>query len=150
MGLDLVDIAFCVEKAFGVSLSEDDLDALVSDRDILVGDLYDLILEKLHLRDVARHDFGLNHALWTEMQGVLCRVTQVPPDWIELKTRLATLFPRKTRCKTWEALRKACPFRNLSAAADMLPQILPRTKPILQGFEQVLAGISHITLYILA
>jgi len=111
MGLDFVDIVFRVEKAFDVSLSEDDFDALVSDRDILVGDLYDFILKKLHLHDVGRYDFGLNHALWMEMQSVLHRVAQAPPGGVELKTPLATLFPRKIRRKAWEALRAACPFR---------------------------------------
>jgi len=111
VGLDLLDITFRIEKELGVELSREDLDALVRDRDILVGDLYELVLRKLHLRDFARHDFRLNYALWTELQGVLHSVTEVPLDQIELKTPLEKLFPRRSRRATWEALRQASPYR---------------------------------------
>jgi len=111
MGLDFVEITMDIEESFGISLSEDDLSDLLSDRDIAVGDLYDLLLKKLHLRDVARHDFGLNYALWTEMQDVLHRVAVVPWAQVELKTPLADLFPREFRRPRWEALRQTCPYR---------------------------------------
>jgi acyl carrier protein len=111
VGLDLLDITFRIEKEFGVGLSRDDLDAVARDRDILVGDLYELVLKKLQLRDFARYDIRLNYALWTELQGVIHSVTEVPLDQIELKTPLEKLFPRKVRRATWEALREACPYQ---------------------------------------
>lgn len=49
MGLDILDIQFRVEKAFGVELTHDDLFEVMRDRDILVGDLYSLLLKKLLL-----------------------------------------------------------------------------------------------------
>ncbi len=111
MGLDLLDITFRIEHKFDVDLSREDLAALVRDRDIIVGDLYDLVLKKLHLRDVARYDVRLSYALWTELRDVIHSVTKVPLDRIELKTPLEALFPRKTRRATWEALREASPYR---------------------------------------
>jgi hypothetical protein len=111
MGLELVEIVMQIEETFDVSLSEDELNELAHDRDIVVGDLYDHILGKLHLRDVARYDFGLNYALWRELQEVLHRVAAVPRDEVELKTPLATLFPREFRRARWDALRKTCPYR---------------------------------------
>ena len=111
MGLDLLDITFRIEKTLGVSLSEDDFRELVRDRDVMVGDLYDLVLKKLHLRDVARYDLRLNYALWAELQGVIHTVTKVPLERVELQTPLESLFPQKTRRAAWETFRDACPYR---------------------------------------
>lgn len=111
MGLDLLDVTFRIEKQFEVDLSQDDLEAIVRDKDIRVGDLYELILRKLHLRDFARNDIRLNYALWTEVRDVIHGVAEAPVEQIELKTPLETLFPRKTRRATWEALREAMPYR---------------------------------------
>lgn len=111
MGLDLLDITFRIEEEFEIDLSSDDLDGIVRDRDITVGDLYELVLRKLHLRDFARYDVRLNYALWTELRGIIHSVTEVPLDQIELKTPLEELFPRKSRRATWKALRQASPYR---------------------------------------
>jgi acyl carrier protein len=111
MGLDVMDIAYRVEKTFKVELSLDDFDGLVRDRDIVVGDLYDLVLTRMHLRDVARHDIRLNYDLWRQMQRVLHSVTYVPLHEIELKTPLEALFPRETRREAWDALGEVCPYR---------------------------------------
>jgi hypothetical protein len=110
MGLDLLDIQFRIEKEFDIAMSSEDFMSLVRDRDITVGDLYSLLLTKLHLRDVARNDFGLNYRLWEEMQGVVQSVTAVPREQIELKTPLEALFPSEGRRATWDALRSACPY----------------------------------------
>lgn len=111
MGLDLLDISYRIEETFDVSLSGDDLTELAREGDIAVGDLYELVLRKMHLRDVARYDVGLNYALWRELQAVIHCVAEVPPDRIELKTPLEDLFPRETRRTKWEDLRNACPYR---------------------------------------
>ena len=111
MGLDLVEITLRIEDGFGVELSQDDVAGIVRDRDIVVGDLYKLILQKVHSRDVARYDVRLNYALWRELQGVIHTAAKVPLDQVELKTPLEALFPRETRRARWEALRKAAPYR---------------------------------------
>lgn len=111
MGLDILDIQFRIEKTFDIKLSGGDFTGLVRDRDITVGDLYKVVLRKIHLRDVARHDIRLNYRLWREVQGVLESVTKTPRERIELKTPLETLFPRETRREAWDALRSACPHR---------------------------------------
>ncbi len=111
MGLDLLDITFRIEKEFEIDLSPDDLNSVVRDQDILVGDLYELVLQKLHLRDCLRHDIRLNYALWREIRDMIHSVTEVPLDQIELKTPLEQPFPRKNRRATWEALRRVSPYR---------------------------------------
>jgi acyl carrier protein len=111
MGLDVFDITWRVKRALGVDLSQDDLIGLVRDNDIAVGDLYDLLLQRMHLRDIGRHDLGLNFELWRQIQRMLHMVTDVPSERIELKTPLEELFPRETRRMAWDALGDACPYR---------------------------------------
>ena len=111
MGLDLLDITFRIEKEFEVEVSRDDLEAVMRDQDIVVGDLYELVLRKLHLRDFARNDIRLNYALWTEIREIIHSATEVPLEEIELKTPLEKLFPRENRRASWELLREAAPYR---------------------------------------
>lgn len=111
MGLDFLDIVFRIEKTFDLKLSQGDLATIARDDDVVVGDLYDFLRRKLWLRDFARNDLRLNYALWAGLQGVLCSVTQTRPEQVELKTPLATLFPRSKRRDAWEAMRDACPYR---------------------------------------
>lgn len=109
--MDVLEITLGIEEEFEIELSDDDIESIVRDRDIIVGDLYELILQKLQLRDFARHDLRLNYALWTELRDVLHTVTAIPLEQIELKTRLESLFPRKERRASWGALREASPYR---------------------------------------
>ena len=111
MGVDFLDIGFRIEREFCVSVSKDDWTSLVRDNDITVGDLYGLILQKLHLEDIGRHDLGLNFRLWSEMQSVLHSVTAVPREQIELNSPLEALFPRDTLCELWDELRNTCRYR---------------------------------------
>jgi acyl carrier protein len=111
MGLDVMDIAYRVEKTFKIDLSHDDFLGLVRDKDIAVGDLYDLVLTRMHLRDAARHDIRLNYDLWRQMQRALHTVTYVPLSQIELKTPLDALFPQETRRAAWDALGETCSYR---------------------------------------
>ena len=113
MGLDVLDVTFRIEKAFQIELRKDDLMGLVRDQDITVGDLYELVLKKMHLRDVGRYDIRLNQQLWKGMQFVLHAATGTPLNEIQLSVPLETLFPRPTRRMTWDALRAACPYRVL-------------------------------------
>lgn len=111
MGIDVLDVTFRIEKAFDVELSRMDFEGLVRNNDVTVGSLYELILKKLHLRDVARHDLGLHYDLWEEIQGILHRALDVRPESIELATPLEVLFPREGRREAWSALREASPYR---------------------------------------
>ena len=111
MGLDFLDIQFRMEKKFGIALSGEDLTDLVDNGDITAGDLYSLVLKKMHLRDVARYDLRLNYRLWAEIQGVIQSVTKAPLERIELKTPLEVLFPRESRRTSWDAIRQVCPYR---------------------------------------
>jgi acyl carrier protein len=111
VGLDFVEITLRIEDEFGVELSQDDLTEIAHDRDIVVGDLYKLLLKKIHSRDVARYDISVNLALWREVRELIRAAADVPPEQVELRTPLETLFPRETRRAGWEALRKASPYR---------------------------------------
>ena len=122
MGIDVLDIVFRVEKAFAVKISIDDLTGLERECDIIVGDLFELVLKKMHLRDVGRFDIRLNHRLWLEIRSDLHSVTDIPLGRIELETPLETLFPRETRREKWDALRSYCPYR---IRALEYPQIVP-------------------------
>src|SRR6476661_6859762 len=101
MGVDALDLVFRIEKAFEIKLSKQEFLSLVKDQDVVVGDLYDLVLAKLQLCDVGRNDFGLNFRLWAEMQAVLERVSGVKLDEIVLQMPLERLFPRPTRRFKW-------------------------------------------------
>jgi acyl carrier protein len=111
MGLDILDVMFRVEREFDICLSEKDLEGLARDQDIQVGDLYDIILKKMHLRDVGRYSVQLNNTIWLEVRRVLFSITAVPLEAIELKTPLKELFPRTGRRAAWNALRDACPYQ---------------------------------------
>lgn len=111
MGLDAVDITFRLEREFGVTFSQDELTGLVRDGDVVVGDLYNALLEKLHLRDVGRSSVRVNYALWRQVHEAIRRATDVPRETVELKTPLERIFPRDTRREAWERLRNALPYR---------------------------------------
>lgn len=111
MGIDLLDITFRIEKAFGIDVPHEELFARSRNHDIVVGDLYELVLEKLHLRDLGRHSVRVNEYLWLQMQSVLHSAAETPLEQIEFGLELKTLFPRETRRDRWEALRDVCPYR---------------------------------------
>ena len=111
MGMDLLDIAFRVEKTFGVSMPFDDLAGIVHDRDILAGDLYELILGKLRAGETVRTDVRLNFAVWEELQQHVAKAAGIAAEGVQLKTPLEKLFPSHTRRAAWEALRAASPYR---------------------------------------
>lgn len=111
MGMDFLDITMSVEEKFGIEFEEDDWAGISRDGDLSVGDLYESILRKLHLRDVGRYDIRMNFELWTTMRDSLQRIANVPLENIELGTNLKDLFPRKTRRRLWDELREESPYR---------------------------------------
>lgn len=110
MGIDLLDIRFRIEKAFGVVVSPEDWQRMVRNRDILVGDLYNFLLKELALVDHARTDIGLNYHVWEVVHQKLHQVTKIPTEEIELGTPLESLFPKPARRETWNVLRELCPY----------------------------------------
>lgn len=111
MGIDLLDISFRIEKALGVRMTPEEFAKISRKRDILVGDLYGLLLNKLGLCDFTRDDIQLNYFLWSEIQSTLQSVTGLPAEAIELGTPLEELFPKPTRREMWASLREICPYR---------------------------------------
>ena len=111
MGLDLLDLKFRIERDLQIDLSNDEFIGLARGQDIVVGDLYELILEKMHLRDVGRHNVRLNAFLWSQMRCAIHSATDVPLDQIELGLELEALFPRETRRARWDGLRDICPYK---------------------------------------
>jgi acyl carrier protein len=114
MGLDLLDIEFRLEKAFGIKMDAEDFESLVRDRDVVVGDLYGLILRKIHIRDTVRTNIHLNFAVWEELQEHLSKASGIAKGEILLKTMLEDIFPRDTRRVAWEGMRSASPYRIAS------------------------------------
>ncbi|HEX5445338.1 MAG TPA: hypothetical protein VFW87_16050 [Pirellulales bacterium] len=111
MGLELLDILFRIEQTFHIDVSKEEIFDLTRNNDIIVGDLYEFILQKLHLRDFGRYDVRLNEGLWLEMQSVLQAASGAPLEQIELGLALEVLFPRETRRAQWNALREICPYK---------------------------------------
>jgi hypothetical protein len=111
MGLDLLDVKFRIEKEFHIDVSNEELLGLVRDKDIIVGDLYELLLRKMQLRDLGRHSVRLNAYLWSQVRSALHSATGVPLEQIELGLALESLFPRATRRDRWETLRDGCPYK---------------------------------------
>jgi acyl carrier protein len=114
MGLDLLDIAFRVEKEFGINLDAEDFDRLARNRDIVVGDLYGVIIRKIHIHTTVRTNISLNFAVWEELQEQLSKASGVAKDEILLKTLLEDIFPRDMRRMAWEGMRSASPYRITS------------------------------------
>lgn len=111
MGLDFLEIKFRIEKSFRIEVSKEELFGLVRNQDIVVGDLYELVLKKLHLHDSGRQSVRSNEYLWSQMRPALHSATQTPLEQIELSLLLNILFPRETRRARWAALRETCPYR---------------------------------------
>jgi hypothetical protein len=111
MGLDFLDVAFRVEKTFGISLAASDFEQLARERDVVVGDLYELILRKIRAHDTVRTDVRLNFAVWVGFRQQIGYAAGVAVDDVQLKTPLETLFPLETRRMAWGALRAASPYR---------------------------------------
>lgn len=111
MGMDLLDINLQIEQHIGIGVSFDEMQSIMTDNDIVVGDLYELLLSKRQLHDAARNNIGVNYRFWKEMHGLLHSVTNAPRHEIELKTPLKQLFPRQTRSSQWEAFSVGCPYR---------------------------------------
>ena len=122
MGLDPLDIVFRLEKNLGIKISQDEFTGIVRDRDILVGDLYDLVLEKTDLADVPTDNYfphrnqvwneiRLNHALWREVRDAIHTATGESLQRIRLATPLTELFPESTRLSDWSRLRDVCRYK---------------------------------------
>jgi len=110
MGMDLLHITFDIEKIFDIKFSMDDHEAIIREQDIMVGDLYTMILRKMAILDVVKRDVSLNYEVWTRLRDAIRSVAAHPPERLELRMPLAQLFPRNRRGATWEALRDACPY----------------------------------------
>lgn len=110
MGLDLFDLTYRIEKELGVEISCDDLQTLTRQNDIVVGDLYALILKRLGLENDARYSLAVNRRVWQEVQASLAQVIGRPPTDIRLETPLDILFPPSARRTLWMQFRSQSPF----------------------------------------
>ncbi|HVX13645.1 MAG TPA: hypothetical protein VHC22_20850 [Pirellulales bacterium] len=110
MGLDLFNVRLRIERAFQIQVSDEEFLGTLRDRDIVVGDIYELVLKKMRLQDVGRYSLRLHKYLWTEMQAALHSATGRPAEQIELGLALEILFPRETRRNRWQTLQGTCPY----------------------------------------
>ncbi len=110
LGLDFFDVAFRIEKQFGIKISQDDLLTISRDNDVRAGDLYDLMLRKLNLQDNTRNSVGLNLFLWRQLQEIVADVVDKPHDEVMLQSPMEQLFPANHRRHQWDELRDASPY----------------------------------------
>ena len=106
MGIDLMDISFRLEKNSGVKMSRDDWPSLVRDNDIMVGDLYSLLICRSKLSEDLRADMELNESVWFRVQSAVAGISGKEVSEINLGISLNELFPMEERREQWEALRK--------------------------------------------
>lgn len=105
MGIDLLDVSFRLEKTTGVKLTADDWSGLASDKDIVVGDVYTLLICRLGLAHNIRTDIELNESVWHQVQAAVARISNKSPVEITMETTLDNLFPQETRRERWSALQ---------------------------------------------
>ncbi len=112
MGIDLLDIAFRIEKSFGVRF---DVRELLGDwtgeppplgPSIKVGDVYELILEKRKALNLPEGAGRLESLALADVRLALSRVLDVSPDTIRPEDRLSRLLPLKQRRRQWRRLRR--------------------------------------------
>ncbi|MDA1231469.1 MAG: hypothetical protein O2856_11895 [Planctomycetota bacterium] len=106
MGIDLLDVSFRLEKTTGVMLTADDWSGLASDKDIVVGDVYTLLICRLGLAHEIRTDIELNESIWHQVQAAVSRISSKSPVEITMETTLDNLFSKETRRTRWSTLRK--------------------------------------------
>ena len=111
MGLDSAEIVMEIEDSLGIEFSEDDWASMSEAHEMTVGDLYEIVQQKVQLKEWGCTDLRLNLSLWNEMSELLHSVTNVPQDEIRLSTELEALFPRQTRAVGWQTLRELSSFR---------------------------------------
>ncbi|MFO0978053.1 MAG: hypothetical protein U0996_16725 [Planctomycetaceae bacterium] len=82
MGIDLLDVSFRLERATGVAVSQSDWASLVKDGDILVGDLYSLLLCRLS------KDTDECCQLWLTVKDCLVNALGVDDREVTMEARL--------------------------------------------------------------
>ena len=112
MGLDLLDIAYRIEKSFGIRF---DVRELLGDwtgeppplgPSIKVGDVYNLILEKRKALNLPEGAGQLELLALADVRLALSRVLNVPPETIRPEDRLSRLLPLDQRRRQWRRLRR--------------------------------------------
>ena len=78
MGLDLLDLKFRIERDLHLEVSQEEFVGLWRNRDIAVGDLYELILKKLDRCT----------AVWEQLVEILVSTLGVDPGEITFCSRL--------------------------------------------------------------
>jgi|GEM_PF-1871438 acyl carrier protein len=112
MGIDLLDIAYRVERAFGVQFDVKDFfeertkeppDVVFHSR---VGDLYDLILEKRKALGLSKGKIRPEAFATRDVRLALAEVLYVSPEDFRPQDKLSRLLPLEDRRKLWRRLRK--------------------------------------------
>ncbi len=85
MGIDLLDIFFRLERVFGVKLTRQDVMKLWkqnADRDILVGDLFELVRRTTCQNGLIDEEIDGEEKLWRLFQEVLSEATGIDVEKI--------------------------------------------------------------------
>lgn len=112
MGIDLLDVSFRLEKQTGVRLSHDDWMSLFrhGNREVLVGDLYSLLLARKHYPTQIRTDIELNERVWNKVRESLAVAANLDLSDIQMSTRLDELLPIERRREIWSGFESRCEY----------------------------------------
>jgi hypothetical protein len=86
VGIEILDICFRLERVFGVKLTQNDLlklRELNADRDILVGDLFDLVHANAYQNGLIDEELDGEANLWTMFQQVIVDATGADLDEVQ-------------------------------------------------------------------
>jgi hypothetical protein len=86
VGIDILDICFRLERVFGVKITHKDLlklSELNADRDVLVGDLFDLVQRTAFQNGLLDEEIDGEENLWPLFQQVIMTATGVNADEVQ-------------------------------------------------------------------
>ncbi len=98
MGLDSVELVMSVETAFGIAISDGDVEGMITPA-MLIAHVQQAVGASAERRPcITQRAF---HLVRADLMGIL----GAPRSAVRLKTSVSSLFPRANRKENWEAFR---------------------------------------------
>ena len=121
MGIDLIDLAFRLEKRFGIQIERDQCAYFLTP-----GQIAWLVSEKLHGRNPAVPDY---FAMWDRVQAALKTMPNYRRRWFhDYYSDLNRIVPSENRPQNWTALGEALgvPLPPLDHSSVLDPPAIPK------------------------
>ena len=106
MGLDSVELIIATEETFGISISDADVEQMVTPRH-LIDHVRGLVNAKPKVRPC------LSQRAFHRVRQSLVTTTQVDRSSIDLSTRIREIFPKPQRVDSWQSFRQASGLTEL-------------------------------------